>query len=130
MEERHWVPVVDMNLDGVFSISDVGLWFTWFYFLPGDFLVWFFIKAAPFIGTFFEMNIESYGGVFSGIFSLIIWIGVWLSFTESKEEQEKRLEEEEEELKIKSWKDRLEIILGAIVLIVIIVFVIYEQFIK
>ena len=83
---RQWKPSIDMNFDGVFTIGDVGLWFSWLFFLPGDFVVWLCLESLRPIGTFFEMNpYDSYGGSFSGIFSGIIWIFfMWSHITQYK----------------------------------------------
>ena len=70
---RQWFPSLDMNYDGVFTISDVGLWFPWLFFFPGDLIVLVFINIIPPLGRFFEMNVESYGGIFSAIVSVLFW---------------------------------------------------------
>jgi len=70
---RLWHFVADMNLDGSFTISDVWLWFKWLYFYPGDGLVYLFLNKTPSIADFFEMTTSSYGGVFSGVVSLVFF---------------------------------------------------------
>ena len=70
---------LDMNNDGVFTISDVSAWFAaiepwalWLVFLPGDFLLgW--AMTTP-VGTYFEMTPEWYGGWYSGIISGLAWL--------------------------------------------------------
>ena len=72
---RQWTPSIDMNFDGVFTIGDVGLWFNWLFFLPGDWVVRVCLELFTPLGTFFEMNpLDSYGGTFSGVFSGILWV--------------------------------------------------------
>ena len=65
--------MADMNFDGSITISDVWLWFKWLYFYPGDRLVYLLLKKAPSIASFFEMTTSSYGGVFSGVVSLVFF---------------------------------------------------------
>ena len=72
-DPRLWSFVADMNFDGSISISDVWLWIKWLYFYPGDGLVYLLLNKAPSIASFFEMAISSYGGVFSGIVSLVFF---------------------------------------------------------
>ena len=71
---RKWVFVADMNYNGSITISDVWLWFKWLYFYPGDVLIYFLVNSTPSIRHFFEITSSSYGGVFSGIVSYVIWI--------------------------------------------------------
>lgn len=71
---RQWTFIADMNYSGSITISDVWLWFKWLFFYPGDFFVYFLINNTPSIGHFFEITYSSYGGVFSGIVSFIVWI--------------------------------------------------------
>lgn len=70
---RQWALVWDMNYDGVFSISDVWLWFKWLYFYPGD-LVMYVILQAPKLATFLEMTSDSFFGVASGVISGFVWL--------------------------------------------------------
>ena len=69
-DPRLWGFVADMNFDGSITVSDVWLWIKWFYFYPGDGLVYLLLNKTPSIAGFFEMTISSYGGVFSGVVSL------------------------------------------------------------
>ena len=64
--------VIDMNGDGVFSISDVWLMLKFLWLLPAKVVVSLAL-AYPGLATFFEINCstgESWGG---GIFSLVAW---------------------------------------------------------
>jgi hypothetical protein len=71
-----WSLPADMNADGVVTISDVGLWTQWFFFLPGDALLA-GIMAKPELATFFEITPASYGGWSSGVMSMIAWLIVY-----------------------------------------------------
>lgn len=71
-----WFIAYDMNCDGVFTISDVGLWLRWAFFLPGDGLLWLLFKIWPGLATFLELTISDYGGVFSVAFSIAAWLSV------------------------------------------------------
>ena len=68
-----WALVGDMGQNGVTTISDAWLWFKWFYFLPGDGLLYLFMEKLVPIGQFFELTTLSYGNLFAGIFSFIFW---------------------------------------------------------
>lgn len=70
---RQWKFAADMNQSGSITISDIWLWFQWLYFYPGDGVVYFLIYKASSIGAFLEMTPDSYGGVFSGIISFVVW---------------------------------------------------------
>lgn len=75
-DPRHWSFVADMNYSGTVTISDVWLWFKWLYFYPGDGLLYFVIHKAPALASFFEITFDSYGGVFSGVVSFLVWFGL------------------------------------------------------
>lgn len=68
-----WILTADMNQNGTVTISDAWLWFKWFYFLPGDGLLYLFMDKLIPIGEFFELTVTSYGNLFSGIISFFIW---------------------------------------------------------
>lgn len=68
-----WALRADMNWDGVVSISDVGLWLKWFYFLPGDFVYKTLMKSDV-AATFFELSPASYGNEISAVMSFFGWI--------------------------------------------------------
>ena len=69
---RQWDFVADMNHDGLITISDVGLWFKWFYFYPGDFVI--SGAAGTGLGAFLELNANSFSGFGSGVISFLIWV--------------------------------------------------------
>jgi hypothetical protein len=64
----------DMNLDGVVSVSDVGLWLEWFYFLPGD-LAALALLDTP-VGDFLEITLGSMHGWGSAVLSFCVWFVV------------------------------------------------------
>ena len=73
-KERIWAFVTDMNFDGAVTISDISLWFKWLFFLPGDGLIYFIMNSAPDLARFFELSNSNYGGIFSGVFSGIVYL--------------------------------------------------------
>ena len=88
--ERFWF-VLDTNLDGSFTISDVPELLKQIYFLPGDlayYIIFFQIpQYAPKIIEFYIpilkfLEIKSmdqlYGNFLSGIFSFFIWLIIFL----------------------------------------------------
>ena len=68
-----WNLIGDMNQNGSITVSDALLWFKWFYFLPGDGLLYFFMEKLIPIGQFFELTSASYGNFFSGFISFFVW---------------------------------------------------------
>ena len=68
-----WILTADMNQNDTVTISDAWLWVKWFYFLPGDGLLYLFMEKLIPIGQFFELTVTSYGNLFSGIVSFFIW---------------------------------------------------------
>lgn len=65
--------ISDMNFDGVFSISDVGLMLKFIIHLPAKTVVW-LIEQKPMLASFFEMDCltgNGWGG--STVFSLLAW---------------------------------------------------------
>ena len=75
MAEGRWFLAKDMNCDGQFTISDVFLWGEWFFFLPGDGLLWVIMQDER-LATFFELTPAAYSGWTSGVFSVIGWFGL------------------------------------------------------
>jgi hypothetical protein len=67
-----WKLVADLNYNGEVTISDVWLWFQWFYFLPGDGL-YSLIMSNDQLATFFELSTASYGNFLSGTISFFVW---------------------------------------------------------
>jgi hypothetical protein len=53
------------------TISDVWLWFKWFFFYPGDVFIQSLINDYPRIAQFFELTYDDYGGVISGMVSMV-----------------------------------------------------------
>ncbi len=72
--ETDWAPwhfAWDFNTDGAITISDVGLWLKWLFFLPGDTTAYFLVGTA--LGNFMELGAQSYGSVGSGVLSAFAW---------------------------------------------------------
>ena len=83
--EGRWFFGKDMNCDGLFTISDVGLWAKWVFFLPGDGLLWVVMQSQG-AAIFFELTPEIYSGWYSGITSGFVWFIVmifWVVMSES-----------------------------------------------
>ena len=58
---------LDMNYDGLFTISDVNMsfwlgweWLVWLFFLPGNTMIWTLLKYVPILGVFLESVREVY----------------------------------------------------------------------
>lgn len=88
----YWVLTLaeDMNRDGHFTISDVGLWIKYFFYLPGDFLVGQIVNKVPWFSQFFEINDTWCHGFLSGLFGFFVWgfclliaVGLLLSIKEA-----------------------------------------------
>lgn len=81
METRLWIFSFDMNGDGVIGIADVWLWLQWLFFYPGDLFVLLFINSGlqPALDLV-EFTNHYYGGVVSGIFSIMVWAAIWRFF--------------------------------------------------
>ena len=69
---RQWGFEADMNRDGAVTISDVGLWIKWLFFYPGDILIGGIGPSK--IGTFLELTPASFGGLGSGVLSVLGWV--------------------------------------------------------
>ena len=71
MAHQRWRFATDMNHDGQFTISDIWPLAEYVLFLPGDY----FIDEAKDqkFGKFLELSTNSYGGVLSGLVSLMAW---------------------------------------------------------
>lgn len=76
-----WDFSADRNGDGIFNITDVWLWAQWLFFLPGDGVIYLFMRFVPSAAQFFELSNLSYSdlgsGVISGIFWFIVGINVY-----------------------------------------------------
>ena len=70
---RKWGFDLDMNYDGLVSISDFWHLLEWLYFYPGDLLFYLISENLPELSRFFELSFESYSSTTSGIISLIMW---------------------------------------------------------
>lgn len=64
----------DMNADGEFTFTDGWLWLVHAFFIPGDAVVWAMLGYVPWLGRFLELGTQSYGGLFSAIVSVPIWL--------------------------------------------------------
>lgn len=73
-DSRQWSFLADMNQSGAITISDTWLWFKWIFFYPGDFLFLLITFNSQGLAGFFEISTNSYGGFFSGLFSLACWL--------------------------------------------------------
>lgn len=65
---------MDMNGDGQVTLTDVWLWLVQIFFLPGDGLLWVLLTYLPGLARFLELGTGSYGGMFSAIASVAIWM--------------------------------------------------------
>ncbi len=72
-----WESLVwDVNADGRFTVTDVGLWLQVLFFLPGDTLIWLSLKYTPEITQFFEVDAAQYGSTFSALLSVFVWLAI------------------------------------------------------
>ena len=78
--EGRWFIEKDMNCDGAFTISDIGLWLKWVFFLPGDGALWLLLQR-PGLANFLELSPASYSGWGTGLASGVLWLllamGLW-----------------------------------------------------
>lgn len=77
VDYRNWRFLTDMNGDGSTTVSDVWLWAHSLFFYPGDLLLAGVSKFTPSIAGFFEFTPNTFGGVFSGIVSFLVWTIVY-----------------------------------------------------
>ena len=76
-----WSPLItDVNGDGQFTITDVGLWLSEAFFLPGDWLIWLASEHAPVVAGFLELSNVDYGGVLSGWVSAATWFALFIGY--------------------------------------------------
>ena len=75
---------LDMNYDGLFTISDVNMsfwlgweWLVWLFFLPGNTMIWTLLKYVPILGVFLELKTDFYNGWITGIVSGFTWLIIW-----------------------------------------------------
>ena len=71
---ERWSFLLDMNRDGVFTISDIWVWVSFVFFAPGDGLIYLVLNSFPDVGTFLEYSVADYGGISSGIISFVVWL--------------------------------------------------------
>jgi DNA-binding MarR family transcriptional regulator len=72
-----WHPLVwDVNNDGSFTVTDLGLWLQHVFFLPGDWIIWMILRYAPEVGRFLEVDTREYGTSFSALLSVFSWLAV------------------------------------------------------
>jgi hypothetical protein len=69
---------IDVNGDGVFTVSDAFLFLGNAFFAPGDWLIWTISTYASSLAGFFELGPSSYGGVLSGFVSAFAWLATLL----------------------------------------------------
>lgn len=67
-----WEPMIDMNRDGFFTITDLFYWCFWLFYLPGDVVLSVMLQFKV-AAQFFELFAESYGGLGSLIMSSMYW---------------------------------------------------------
>jgi len=72
---------MDINGDGIFTISDIWELLHLLYFYPGDWILSKIIETK--FGTFFEFFTNDYGGLFSGIISFICWLILFAGINET-----------------------------------------------
>jgi DNA-binding MarR family transcriptional regulator len=72
-----WHPFVwDVNNDGSFTVTDLGLWLHHAFFLPGDWLIWMMLRYTPEVGRFLEVDSGEYGSTVSALLSVFSWLGI------------------------------------------------------
>lgn len=71
----HWIVKLakDMNGDGYFTISDVGMCFKYLFFLPGDYLIGLIIIYFSTFAKFFEVNPDWCHGFLAGLAGFAFW---------------------------------------------------------
>lgn len=74
----------DINHDGKITITDVGSWFTWIFYLPGNCIVYALITNFPNLSEFFEISSQSYNSFNSGFISVIFWLSIFLGISNLK----------------------------------------------
>ena len=71
--DARWVIAMDMNCDGAVTISDVALWVSWLFYVPGDGLLW-LLMQHPDAVIFLELTPSVYFGWVSAIASAVGWL--------------------------------------------------------
>ena len=67
---------LDVNGDGVFTVSDTFGWLGHVFFLPGDWSIWAAATYAPSLTKFLELGPSAYGGILSGFVSAVAWLAI------------------------------------------------------
>lgn len=70
----------DMNVDGIYNISDVWEAIHLGFFMPGDVALIALVKFAPGIGRFLEYSLNDLHGWTAGIFSVASWLIAYVVF--------------------------------------------------
>lgn len=73
-DHARWQPVLDMNRDGQFTVTDLFYWCFWLFYLPGDVVIS-VLMLIPGPAAFFELDSQSFGGIGSLLMSALYW---WL----------------------------------------------------
>lgn len=73
-DHARWQPVMDMNRDGQFTVTDLFYWCFWLFYLPGDVVIS-VLMQMPAPAAFFELDGQSFGGIGSLLMSSLYW---WL----------------------------------------------------
>lgn len=63
----------DMNGDGRFTVSDIGLWINYLFYLPGDFLVGQIVINFRGFSRFFEIDASWCHGFLAGLVGFAFW---------------------------------------------------------
>ena len=75
---ERWSLLLDMNRDGLFTISDIWSWVSYGFFAPGDGFIFLVLNSFPDVGTFLEYSVADYGGISSGIISSVVWLSIFI----------------------------------------------------
>jgi hypothetical protein len=104
--ERQWKFVSDINYSGAVTISDFREWVQWLFFYPGDVVMFLALESFPSVGRFFEVSPLSYGGIWSGIFSGLLWMLLYSELLDgAKQRRAKKVQKEYERLSAMKEKD-------------------------
>lgn len=69
-----WQVMMDLNRDGMFTVTDLFFWCFWLFYLPGDVVIS-VLMQLPGPTAFFELRGDSFGGIGSLMMSSLYW---WL----------------------------------------------------
>jgi len=82
---RQWSFSSDMNNSGSVTITDVGLWSSWLFYYPGDYLIKLLIEKTPGVSGFFDISTSWYGKKFSGAIGGVLLFFSFLAITGDNE---------------------------------------------